>query len=243
MTNTTKGSFLDDLQSAVQANPLPAALIGIGALWLLMGGGRTTAAAAFLGNAIGSATDAAAPARNAVNEAARHAGEQLTSAAGAAANTAGAVARAAREGVAGVATQAAGAMSDAASSATRSTAQLGSTIRSNLADTFERQPLLIGAIGLVIGGAIASAFPSTGVEKELVGEQAGAAKEKASEFIAQQAEKASRVVERTAAAVREEAEAQGLTPKAAKERVATLRDKARNVATAAVRQNGQPTEH
>ena len=48
---TSTRAFFDDLQSAVQANPVPAALIGMGALWMLMGGGRTTAAAAMVSRA------------------------------------------------------------------------------------------------------------------------------------------------------------------------------------------------
>ena len=40
MTSSTTRSFLDDLSSAVQSNPVPAALVGMGALWMLMGGGR-----------------------------------------------------------------------------------------------------------------------------------------------------------------------------------------------------------
>ena len=61
MTSPTTGSFLDDLSSAVQANPVPAALIGMGALWMLMGGGRTTAAAALLASGASRAADSLAP--------------------------------------------------------------------------------------------------------------------------------------------------------------------------------------
>src|SRR4029077_4762667 len=38
--NSTQGGFFDNLASAVQENPLAAALIGGGALWLLMGNDR-----------------------------------------------------------------------------------------------------------------------------------------------------------------------------------------------------------
>ena len=78
MTSPTTGSFLDDLSSAVQANAVPAALIGMGALWMLMGGGRTTAAAALLASGASRAADSLAPAGEAVKGGAEKIGQTVS---------------------------------------------------------------------------------------------------------------------------------------------------------------------
>ena len=36
------GDFLSDLSTAVRENPIPAALVGMGVLWLFSGGNKTT---------------------------------------------------------------------------------------------------------------------------------------------------------------------------------------------------------
>ncbi len=52
--NGSQGSFIDGLTAAARENPLAAALIGGGALWLLIGSDK-------LKNAAGSVTSTAAP--------------------------------------------------------------------------------------------------------------------------------------------------------------------------------------
>jgi hypothetical protein len=49
--------------------------------------------------------------------------------------------------------------------------------RSSLSDVFERQPLVLGAIGLAIGAAVAGAFQTSEIENELVGELSDTVKE------------------------------------------------------------------
>jgi hypothetical protein len=43
--------------------------------------------------------------------------------------------------------------------------------QSTLADMLERQPLVLGAIGLAIGAAVAGAFRTSGLENEWIGER------------------------------------------------------------------------
>jgi hypothetical protein len=50
--------------------------------------------------------------------------------------------------------------------------------QSSLADLLDRQPLLLGAIGLVVGAAVAGAFPASDVENELVGDYSDRVKER-----------------------------------------------------------------
>ena len=55
------------------------------------------------------------------------------------------------------------------------------TLQQNLTDTFERQPLLLGAIGLAIGAGMAAAVPATQMETEMVGDAADRVKAQAAE--------------------------------------------------------------
>ena len=49
--------------------------------------------------------------------------------------------------------------------------------RSSLADLLERQPLVLGAIGLAVGVAVAGAFRASDLENEWVGEYSDSVKE------------------------------------------------------------------
>jgi hypothetical protein len=76
------------------------------------------------------------------------------------------------------ATDGASRTAEAISDATKATAatmqdtgaKLGSTVQQNLSDLFERQPLLLGAVGLAIGAGIASSIPITEAEKTVMGQ-------------------------------------------------------------------------
>lgn len=240
MTSSTSRSFLDDLGSAVQANPVPAALIGMGALWMLMGGGRTTAAAALLANGASRAGDMLAPVGTALKSGTSKIGETVSGIATAASDAVGQAAGTAGEAI----TEAAGRVATSAaetgkqvgaqsSAATGSAANLIGNVQGNLAETFERQPLLVGAIGLAIGAALATAFPVTRTEQEMVGDQAAAVKRNVEEFVSEQAGNLGDVANRTLEAVKDEAAAQGLTPAGLKQGAQTIRDKAMEVATSA----------
>jgi hypothetical protein len=47
---------------------------------------------------------------------------------------------------------------------------IAGSLKQNLADTFERQPLLLGAIGLAIGAGMATAIPATQTENNMIGD-------------------------------------------------------------------------
>ena len=238
MTSSTTRSFVDDLSSAVQANPVPAALIGMGALWMLMGGGRTTAAAALLANGASRAADSLAPAGDTVRNGAGRIGETLseyayaaTDAVGQALGTAGEAVTDAAGRLTSTASEAGKQLTSQSASVRSSASGLAGSVQGNLTETFERQPLLVGVLGLAIGAVIASAFPRTRMEAEMVGEQAGAIKQKVGEFVSDQAENLGEVASRTIEAVKDEAKTQGLTPAALKEGVAAVREKATKAAS------------
>jgi hypothetical protein len=110
---------------------------------------------------------------------------------------------------------------------------LGGTLRQNLADTFERQPLLLGAIGLAIGAGMASAVPRTQMETDMVGETADRVKSQVADLASTTVDKVTETAERTLEAVKQEAAAQGLTPEAARAGAAAVGAKLKTVAKTA----------
>jgi hypothetical protein len=185
--NGSQGSFIDGLTAAARENPLAAALIGGGALWLLIGSDK-------LKNAAGSVTSAAAPladlgaraqrsaasswddtygsmrarassmsdeASRGINETVRHAGTAASDAMSGAAETIG---ERFDEGMAG-----AREMFDRVGRVLPRKETLRQA-QSSLSDLLERQPLVLGAVGLAIGATVAGALAKSSLEDEWVGD-------------------------------------------------------------------------
>jgi hypothetical protein len=183
--SSTQNGFFDSLASAVRENPLAAALIGGGAFWLLVGNEKLKSAAS-------SATAAASPmvdigARNLRAAASRlertaapptapdmddegsfHVGETLRDAGSAASDAASGAAEKIKDQ-----------FDDGVAYARENFGKLGNPLpgkeaftkaQSSLAEVLERQPLVLGAVGLVIGAAVAGAFRTSDMENEWVGE-------------------------------------------------------------------------
>lgn len=191
-------NFVDGLTSAARDNPLAAALIGGGALWLLMGGGGARGLASAYTHVVEPAAEAGL---RGLREAASSSAESVRSAGGgidrgwdrasdAVASSAGRV-RSAASGVLESVGDRASAVRDTVSDGfDRAASTLGSVpdylpdvsghyadARSALSDILERQPLVLGAIGLAIGASLASAVPATRLENEWVGETSDAVKD------------------------------------------------------------------
>jgi hypothetical protein len=153
-----KGSdFIQDLGDAVRKNPLSAALIGMGVLWLFSGSRPVERAGDFVRNtsldripdAAGTAYEAA---RSAVRSGTDAIGEHVASAKDAA-----------RDGAAGAFDNAARYGRDYADTASEYVTSMPGTgteifnaVRSNLSEVFRAQPLALGAIGIAIGAGIAA---------------------------------------------------------------------------------------
>jgi len=183
---STQGDFFNNLREAVRDNPIAAALIGGGAAWLLFGdelksAGRSVTTAASPNVQRGShrlhaqqhrdgfddfAAPPTAPAGN--HEGSLGVGETLQDAGRAASNVmAGASGKVrdqfdesvayARENFGKLATQISG-------------KEVLTKTQSMLTDVFERQPLILGAIGLAIGAAVAGGFRTSNFESEWIGE-------------------------------------------------------------------------
>jgi hypothetical protein len=233
------GPVVDRLNAAIRDNPLAAGLIGAGLAWMLMGGakgfgvmaGAATDAAGMAGSAAATAGGAVA---GGVTKAASAAAAGLKSAASDVANSmAGSVAslvpdipdtdKAFEAGAdAGVT------VGNRINSAAAAGREYGAAIQSRLSESLEKQPLLLGAIGLAIGVGIASTFATTAVESELMGEQGSAAREKLRGLAGDVTDRAKQI----ASDLKDEADRQGLTPDAARSAAAEIGEKVKAAAGA-----------
>jgi hypothetical protein len=203
MTDATDNTmrFVKDLGDAARRNPVSAALIGMGVLWLFTGG-----------KSVGRTGDLLRAGFDRLPEVASDA---LDSAKAGLGSGAGAVRDAARSAFATTGEQA----PDHASNPTQfSTApqDLFDTARDNLTELFRAQPLALGAIGLAIGAGMAAALPGTDFENVYLGEASETVKNTTAEMAGQQVERATTVAADVFDAAAAEARKQGLTPDGAR---------------------------
>ena len=183
----TPGSFVDGLTAAVRENPLAAALIGGGALWLLIGNDK-------LKNAASSLTAAAAPLADAGMRGQRAAASKFEDSYNSvrdrtsrmqdeASRGFGETVRNARSAASDVMSDVADTMSDrfdeGVTGAREVWERLGGAVpkretlaqaQSSLSDLLERQPLVLGAVGLAIGATVAGALAKSSLEDGWVGD-------------------------------------------------------------------------
>jgi hypothetical protein len=171
-----RSGFVDSLTAAMKDNPLAAALVGGGALWLLAGSGRMRKAADSMTSAVSAAAERSTHAAQSV--ASVFEGEPAVSS------------HLDDEHVDVTSRSASNTASEAASETTHKSKEsfdesvssvrdgLGKLtdlfpnyerVQSSLTAAFERQPLLIGVAGAVVGATIAGAFSMSRIENESVG--------------------------------------------------------------------------
>lgn len=238
-------SFVQQLEEAARENPVPAALIGMGLLWMFMGGSRTSLFGHVrdtAGSLVSGGSRMTGRMGEAMSDLGSRAGDMTRTAAAAATDTVSSLgsqiagaASSAYESTGSTAAHAMEAFSDSASRASqaaqRTGAEWGRTAQHSMGELFERQPLLLGAVGLAIGAGIAASLPVTETETRFMGEASDELKEKAQDFVSEKADQ----MKSMAARALQEAEAQGLTPRAAGDALRGLADKAAGVAETAGR--------
>jgi hypothetical protein len=213
-----KGSdFIQDLGDAVRNNPLSAALIGMGVLWLFAGSQPIERVGDFarssgldrIPDAAGNAFEAA---RSTLRSGTDAVGERVASAKDIVKDgVVDAFDSATRYG-----REYADTASENASSIPGSSGEIFDTVRSNLSDFFRAQPLALGAIGIAIGAGIAAAFPATQIEADYLGETSDTVKKTAAQFAAEQTDRVTSVAGNVVKTVKEEATTQGLSLDGAK---------------------------
>jgi hypothetical protein len=206
-------SFVEDLRDAAARNPVSAALIGMGVLWMLTGAKSPAGA----GNAFRRAGEALDNVRSGLKE-------STGSATDVAASTLNAVRERGATTLDNVADYGRGMPEPGA---------VFDTARDGLSELFRAQPLALGAIGLAIGAGIAAALPKTGVEDAYLGEVSRTVKKQAAEIAGQQVNKATALASDVVEAASAEARKQGLTPDGAKAAVDDITERVGRVVDAA----------
>jgi hypothetical protein len=229
-----KGSdFIRDLGDAARKNPLSAALIGMGVLWLFTGDRAVARSGDFLRAGLDRIPDAAGDALDAARSTVRSGGEALSEQVTSMKEALLDRASGPLDGTARYGREYADAASEYAHSLPGATAEIFDGVRSSLSDIFRSQPLALGAIGVAIGAGIAAALPTTELEGDYVGETSDTFRKKATAFAEDQAGRAKKVAENVLEAVTDEARQQGLTVEAAKSAGGALTTKVSRLADVA----------
>ena len=185
--SNSRGSFLDGLTAAARENPLAAALIGGGALWLLIGGDKLKNAAGSVTSAAGPLTDLGARAQRSADatwddtySSVRNRASRMQDEASRGINETVRNARmAASDAMAGAKESVSGQFDQGVAGAREIFDRFGQTLpsketmtrmQSSLSDLLEGQPLVLGAVGLAIGATVAGAFGRSSLEDNWVGE-------------------------------------------------------------------------
>jgi hypothetical protein len=243
MSSSNSGDFVGGLQDAIRESPVSAALVGLGLLWMFTGGDKLKAAAALLGPAARSVTsgamsgvhhsvDAISKAGDGIQSLGTQVSNSVQETVGNAASAVGDAASRTLESIKGVSDSTSRAVV-AHTPSVGSTAAFGGTLQENLKQTLERQPLLLGAIGIAIGAGMAAAFPTTKTEQDIAGQTADSVIAQVKDAASSTATNVSAAASRTLEAVKQEADAQGLTVQAAKEGAAAIGEKVKSIAQAA----------
>lgn len=212
-------NFIRDLGDTARRNPMSAALIGMGVVWLFAGGKAGVGPGDLLqrtgmDRVPGAAKDTFNAARDGVASAANSAAEAIRDAGS------GGIERASRAGV-----EYAKLLPDSAN--------VLDNVRGNLTELFKAQPLALGAIGLAIGAGIAAALPNTDLENSYLGETSETLKSKATEIAGEQIDKAATLASDVVDAAKDGARKEDLTMDGARAAMDDLSSKLGRVVDAA----------
>lgn len=200
--------MLANLHTQARDNPMALALVGSGLAWLMMGSGAakpaasagTGGAGAYLrrspdgasrpetAGATGTAAEAPSSARRAV-------GESRDSASSSAAGSAQDLRAAVEDGLADIG---------------HGAADLGHQAQRTLADVLEREPLVIGALGLAVGAAIGALLPASELERQHLGSTGEALRDEARALLDRGMDTAKEAAAEVYETARGEADRQGL---------------------------------
>jgi hypothetical protein len=215
-----KGSdFLSDLGDAARRNPMSAALIGMGIVWLFAGGKAGVGPGDLLER---TGMDRMPEAAKDTFNTAR---DSVTSATNSAADTIREAGNAGIETATRMGSEYARLLPDPTN--------VFDNVRGNLTDLFKAQPLALGAIGLAIGAGIAAALPNTELENSYLGETSDTVRSKAAAIAGEQIDKAATVASDVVDAAKDGARKEGLTLDEAKTAMEGLSGKFGRVVDAA----------
>jgi hypothetical protein len=212
-------AFAGNLTDAIQKNPLPAALIGMGVAWLFAGRSSLGVAADLARHAgVGRVPNAVGDAVNAGRAAASNAAQSVGGTVSNIADTMG-------RGVSSVGDQVTSTLRDAGDAydgAARAASHYKDELlpmasrgveatQSTFADALHRQPLLVAAVGVVFGAGVAALLPVSEIEATQFGKSAADLKDQAVSVLGEAASNAADVASSALSTASHEAERQGLT--------------------------------
>lgn len=223
--------FLSELTDSVRDNPLPAALIGMGILWMFTGGSKTS-----IGDAMTRTSRAPGVMAGSIAKGVGKVGKSMLHGAEALGSTATGVAQSSINAV----SEAAGRVGHAVapSSGSRGSDDYGwdeenhyfdnprgtdSSLRSGLqqrlSELFDERPLVLGAAGLALGAGIAASLPVSEPERQAFGKASDQLRNTMSDVMGQAKDIASAAVE--------EVEAQGINTRAIRDGLDAVEGKAK----------------
>jgi len=191
------------IMETIRANPLPAALTGIGLTWLFASARRSQSSGR-PSYYRGRTYDYPPPY---YDERTTTSGPSAGEALGRTRDRVGETASRAQDRAGQVASQAQDRVSDLSDQAQYQTRRAGDEFQRVLRES----PLTVGALAVGVGAAIGLALPQTSREHEVMGEARDTLVEKAQEKAGEAQEKVQRVAEEAQSAAKDEAENQGLT--------------------------------
>lgn len=191
--------FLGNFKHQVRDNPLALALVGSGLAWLMAGQGVSSATS---GSARSDPSGFASDVASSVGDSISTARDAVSNAAGSMGDTAGAAGQYARETMHD--------LRDHAHDIGQATADLGAKARNTFFDALEREPLVVGALGIAVGAAIGAMIPATRTEDKYLAPAGRMAVNRAETLMAEGVKRAKDVAGDVYSAARDEADRQGL---------------------------------
>jgi len=219
----TAGDWRHSVVETIKANPMPAALVGLGVGWMLLnrpsgstasGNGYPTAPGYGYGTRSSAAGDPTGMYGNGIDALDTGATSGTQETVGRVANQAQQTATEAAHNVQGTASQVVGQVQQTSGQVVGQVQEQASRAQSFLSRQLDENPLLVGAIAVAIGGVLAGTMRSTPQEDQLLGTARDNLMGSARELTQDTMHKVGRVVDEVQSTATEEARQQSLIPDA-----------------------------
>ena len=217
---------LTTLKAQVRDNPLPLTLVGAGLAWLMLGGGTSAGESSYNDRGARRSRDnngsqfRSGKSQTGFGEYLGSGGSSqqdnsslVTSALDSATTFAEGVVDAGKSAI----DSATGAVTDAGGRLAGATSEMGSNVgemtqraRQSVQEVFQREPLVLAALGLAVGTAIGAMLPSTTLEDEQLGRYRDKLRDSAEDLLDKGVEGAKEVAAEAYETIKDEADQQGL---------------------------------